>query len=257
MKEKLLDSIIGLLIRFFGDKILISINKRIFIDIWRTSFESAVTNVSFFRKGVGEELAFHRGILRFYFATFYELNVNVSVENLAIAIAMELYSYDKKIDSIYIYDLAEAVLKNWHKFLSNNNYFNEKYSERIKSIQYKKDACAIEQTLNIINSRDKVYREYFKSYNCDYASTKIRIWLPRPNETWIRWETEHSLEISVNPMIGFELGFFRVGFDYSHITNNEKGNLRLVYYSNSSFREGAEFSTIRIGETSGNVIWVY
>jgi hypothetical protein len=241
--------------RLFGDKVLNSINKKISTDIWEKAFEGASSNVSFFGKGLGLELATHRCILRYFHATFHDLNVKVTVENLAIAIAMELYSFGNMIEPKYIYDFSEAILKNWYSSLRGNEYFNNNYSDQINQISYKKDEENMERVMNVLSSKDEVYIEYFNSYRHENSSTAIKVWLPRPNESWIRWEEEHSIDIHVNPMIGFELGFFRTGFDYSEFETEEKSRLQVVFYSGSSYREGAKFKTLRIGEETGDIIW--
>lgn len=168
---------------------------------------------------------------------------------------MEFYSFGKMIEPKYIYDFAEAILTNWYNTLNNSDYFREKYSKRIDLIQYKKNIDKIENTLELLSLRNEVYKAYFSSYNCENSSAIVKVWLPRPNETWIEWDNESSIDIKVNPMIGFELGFFRTGFDYYELSDKSWGHLQVVFYSNSSFREGARFSTIRIGETSGQIIW--
>lgn len=255
LKEKLLDYILDILIRFFGDKILLQINDKIALNLWTNAFESATKNLSIFGNGVGRELSTHRALLRYFYATFNNSNVSVSAENLSIAIAMELIHFDKNLDGKSIYDLSEAILFNWYNSLKKNSYFSSKYEEEIAAIQYEKNNCNYLKTMEILNCKTKIIKAFFQSYSHNNSHTQIRIWIPAPNETWIRWNEEHSLVINVNPMIGFELGFFRVGFDYTYLDEKINKNLVQASYSYTAQRECGEFDELRIGETTEKVIW--
>lgn len=253
--DKIIDIITNLIILVFGDKILTVINDKIKIDKWKRACEDATKNLGIFSEGLGTELSMHRSILRYYYATFNNSNISITVENLTIALAMEFKSFSVEISKEYIYDLSEAILTNWYNRLNENGYLREKYSNRIESISYKKNLSSYNETLRIIDDTYLLNKAYFESYGSKKASIKLRVWIPRPNETWIAWDSNHCVDINVNPMMGFELGFFRVGFDYYIYENNESGHLRVAFYTSSQCREGAEFKTLTIGETSGNVIW--
>ena len=256
MGSKLLDLFIDILLKLFGEKVIIKINERVARTMWSTAFEKAIKKVDLFNEGEGDALASSRSMLRYYYATFNISDTTISVENFAIALAMELHSYNRMIDARYVYDLSEAILTNWHESLINSDYFKEKYTDRIDNIQYWKSIDDYDDILKVLGSNYEINKHYFNSYNCNNSSTKIRVWLPRPDESWLRWEKEHSIDIGVNPMKGFETGFFQIGFDYSEVTNENIKYLEEAYFSLNAMREGAMLSSMRIGEMTGNIIWM-
>lgn len=257
IKERILDYFLNEIINRSGTKFFDYIEGSTYIDIWGKCFEKTIKSFSLFEKGAAAEFSKIRGILRYCHASFDNNVEIVNVENLAIAIAMEMYSYNKAENVKYAYDLAESVLTNWVNVLKNRKYYRDKFSDKIDSINYKKNVNKIESTEEILKSRNDLYRAYFKSYSSISSSTEIRVYYPRPNENWIRWDKNYSIIINVNPMIGFELGFFKTGFDYRHIDNHEESILQTVYYLNSAKREGANFKSISVGESSGKIIWCH
>ncbi|MED3621397.1 hypothetical protein P4503_25575, partial [Bacillus thuringiensis] len=82
----------------------------------------------------------------------------------------------------------------------------------------------------------------------------IKVWLPN-EEGYVDWTEEFSVDVAVNPFLGFELGFFQTGYDYNYM-GEERGRLTIVTYSPNNDRESAVFTNKKIGIETDEVIWL-
>ena len=83
---------------------------------------------------------------------------------------------------------------------------------------------------NIVNDRERLYREYFMLYNDPFARDVIKVYYPKNGENWISWDKKYSIDIHINLSKGAEYGFCRVGFAYSRIKEQENESFLIVAY---------------------------
>jgi hypothetical protein len=89
-----------------------------------------------------------------------------------------------------------------------------------------------DKIVDIVNDRERLYREYFLLYNDPLSKDIIRVYYPKNGEGWIRWEKDCSIDIKVNLSKGTEYGFCRIGFSYSRIEEQDcEKFLKVAYIS--------------------------
>lgn len=193
-----------------------------------------------------------KGLRRFFYAAIQDKTERITLENIAVStmFIVNLNSIDEesynRLKAMYVYEFANSFYKAWANHLIKCGDIEE------RTFQSNRD----DEIINLLCSRDKLFRNYFESYSTAAKSYKIRVFLPRPSETWIRREKEHSVVIDIDHENNIELGFFNAGFDYAVIDNiNQVGHLRGAFLSPKEDFESAIFSTLQIGNTSGKMIW--
>ena len=133
---------------------------------------------------------------------------NKSLDNIyysfIITIAVELCTFN--IEKRYAVSLGMAILDNWFE-MNGVNY---------QDIDIRNPIIG-NKISDIVNNRERLYREYFLLYNDPIAKDIIRVYYPKNGESWISWNKEYSIDIKVNLSIGTEYGFCRIGFSYCRI----------------------------------------
>ena len=130
---------------------------------------------------------------------------NKSLDNIyysfIITIAVELCTFN--IEKRYAVSLGMAILDNWFE-MNGVNY---------QDIDIRNPIIG-NKISDIVNNRERLYREYFLLYNDPIAKDIIRVYYPKNGESWISWNKEYSIDIKVNLSKGTEYGFCRIGFSY-------------------------------------------
>ena len=123
---------------------------------------------------------------------------NKSLDNIyysfIITIAVELCTFN--IEKRYAVSLGMAILDNWFE-MNGVNY---------QDIDIRNPIIG-NKISDIVNNRERLYREYFLLYNDPIAKDIIRVYYPKNGESWISWNKEYSIDIKVNLSKGTEYGF--------------------------------------------------
>ena len=135
--------------------------------------------------------------------------------NFILNLAMELCKFDK--EKYFSISLGAAVIDKW---MEQNEKSLDRYSYNVKELNV------------IINDREKLYCSYFKLFEDKNGIDKIRIYYPKNGETWISWDDKYSIDINVNLSKGLSYGFWRVGFDYMKICDDNNETLKYAYIEN-------------------------
>lgn len=226
--------------------------------IWEQVFIKVATNSNQISEKLSTKLAKSRAILRFYYSTFDPIGKFPTEKELAVAIGMEVldHFYDISCDSIRHY--AVAVRKEWIRTLISDEILNKHLLKNGKNpLDYLNEEKNFDnEIINILNDKNLLRRTFFKSYSIYDATDIVKVWLPDKNGT-ITWNEELSIDIRFNPFIGFDLGFFRINYDYAYICNdNQIGSLIRASISPDNDREAAEFQNKTIGIQTDSYIWL-
>lgn len=150
---------------------------------------------------------------------FLWLTGNKSLHNIyysfIITIAVELCAFNA--EKRFAISFGEAILDNWFE-LNSVNYVELKSKIMGDEIE------------NIVNDRERLYREYFMLYNDPFARDVIKVYYPKNGENWISWDKKYSIDIHINLSKGAEYGFCRVGFAYSRNKEQENERFLIVAY---------------------------
>ena len=172
---------------------------------------------------------------------------NKSLDNIyysfIITIAVELCTFN--IEKRYAVSLGMAILDNWFE-MNGVNY---------QDIDIRNPIIG-NKISDIVNNRERLYREYFLLYNDPIAKDIIRVYYPKNGESWISWNKEYSIDIKVNLSKGTEYGFCRIGLSYCRIDERDSTKFLKVAYVNED-REIYRFENDdMIGLDDKKILWV-
>ena len=172
---------------------------------------------------------------------------NKSLDNIyysfIITIAVELCTFN--IEKRYAVSLGMAILDNWFE-MNGVNY---------QDIDIRNPIIG-NKISDIVNNRERLYREYFLLYNDPIAKDIIRVYYPKNGESWISWNKEYSIDIKVNLSKGTEYGFCRIGLSYCRIDERDSTKFLKVAYVNED-REIYRFENDdMIGIDDKKILWV-
>ena len=154
-----------------------------------------------------------------------------------LSLAMELCKFNKEKE--FAVSLGTAIVDNWFK---KNKY----------PLDF--DGFDVQDFCQLINNREKLYRNYFKLFEDKNGIDKIRIFYPKNGESWIRWDEKYSIDINVNLSKGLAYGFCRAGFDYyKNICDKDYKTLKYAYIVNE--KEILRFNDFSWGENN-IIIWI-
>ena len=176
---------------------------------------------------------------------FIWLISNKSLDNIyysfIVTIAVELCAFNA--EKRYAVSFGMAILDNWFEMngVDCQDVRNQIVGNKI---------------MNIVNDRERLYREYFLLYDDPIANDTIRVYYPKNGEDWIRWNKDYSIDIKVNLSKGTEYGFCRIGFSYSKIEKRDIVKSLKVAYLNED-REIYRFEHDNMsGIDDKKILWI-
>lgn len=253
--DKVVENIVEKVFLNADEQFMSRLNENKMLTSWTNSFEKAVELSDSFANGFGKELSSHRAIMRYFYATFDPASSMSKLDNFIISLGLEFLDYQLELPPEVIIGFGSAIMKNWKRELYSDKVLKQKIQDKDCDIQNIDCIYNLNELKQILANKQELRKNFFKEYEHNDGYKKIRIWLPRPDESWIRWEIEHSVDININPMIGMDLGFFRLGYDYSLFYKGEEDKLKFASITESKTKETGEFKYSNIGEKSGQVIW--
>lgn len=132
-----------------------------------------------------------------------------SLDNLyrsfVITIAFELHMFNTKEVA---WSLAFAILDNWFEL---NNIDSQEIRSQVNT----------EELSSVLNSKIKLYREYFLLYDDPIGKDLIRVHFPYPFG-------KLYVDVKVNLSRGTEYGFFRSGFSYYKVEGQSEQATTLI-----------------------------
>ena len=158
-----------------------------------------------------------------------------------LTIAVELCAFN--IEKRLAVSFGMAILDNWFE---------------LNGVDYQdiRNQIVGDKIVNIVNDRQRLYREYFLLYNDSLAKDIIRVYYPKNGEGWISWNKDYSVDIKVNLSKGTEYGFCRIGFSYSRIGEQDSEKFLKVAYINEN-REIYRFEhDDMLGIDDKKILWV-
>lgn len=233
--------------------------QRLPLDLIMEESEKAFIKVAVdsnqFSSSAASELAQSRTMRRLYYRILDPLYSFPSQLEFSIAIAIKsLKMWTYKIDDSLILHYSIAVYEQFLRNLILNNTLNIVLNSSGKNLLgYSTNSNDYEQILELINNKTELRKTFFSS-NSTSSNDFVKVFLPN-EDGYVDWTEELSVDVAVNPFLGFELGFFQTGYDYRYISK-QTGNLQKVTYSPNFDRESAVFRNKEIGVVTDNIIWL-
>lgn len=223
------------------------------LKLWINAFTEIAKQSNQLSIELATELAKSNTMKRFFYKAFDSIQDFPSFEDFTVSIAIEFLDQENKSSIEYIISYSDAVYDKWVENIINDDNSRE-YLQKIGKSPFEirgkqKEYRAL---ASLIENKTDLRKSFFKSYNKLSLESYVKVYLPN-NEGIIDWKDEWSINIMVNPFKGFELGFFRVGYDYKYSTGE---SLSRVTYSDNDKLECAMFGSKEIGKVTDNHIWL-
>lgn len=229
-------------IEFATSVILKTVKDKNKSDLWKCSIKKACKVT----EGIDEYISdyiFNSSSVRRHFMWLISNKPLVDVyRSFILTIAVELCEFN--VEKTYAVSLGMAILDNWFEL-------NE-----IECCELR-NSIAGDEIVEIVNNRERLFKEYFMMYNDPLAKDIIRVYYPMNGENWIRWDKTYSLDIKVNLSKGTEYGFCRTGFSYTRIKSDESEKILQVAYIDED-REIFRFEQVDMCSIDKKkILWVY
>lgn len=225
------------------------------LKVWKKLIITVGQKNSSFEPWFIEKLAGCRSMTRLLYSQFH-LSKELTIDSIVFTVGMEALDRGELANNEKrVIQYSQALLTKWYSELSDNNILKERFETKIgKTVPIISPVGkrSDEELLSILKDPEKLRREFFRTYSTEKATDdKFRVFLPKHG--CIDWKDENSIIISLNTFETFELGFFRIGYDYNSLdeTLEKKAHVSCAAVSKDKRKEVANFSD---GETFGDEI---
>ena len=240
--QKIVDKISEKSLNFITEYISKSVKEYKKMDLWEKAVKKACDATEGIDDSFADDILKSLAIQRHYVWLISNKSLDDIYRSFILTKAIELclLNAEKK----HAVSLGMAILDNWFE---------------LNGIEYQdiSNQLAGDEIVNIVNDREKLYREYFLLYNEPFAQDIIRVYYPKNGESWIRWDKNCSVDIKVNLSKGTEYGFCRIGFSYSRIDNQAcEKSLKVAYIKEDKEIYRFEHEDL-LGIDDKKILWVW
>jgi hypothetical protein len=232
---------------------------------WLKTFTKVAKETNTLPVSLAASLAASPSFLRVLLNCFSKKKSFPTVKEITINIAFELSQplFVTRLEELpelwRLKVFASALRKQWlehidQSFVLNSQFINVHKRSPKQLIDQGGDLSSLLDS-TLCNS-EKLATAYFQSYACDKVLAQVTVWLDS-NNTSANASTlsQASLNVSINPDKGAELGFFRQGFDYSIGQSHQQQWLQKSSLDRSKALESAEFENLQLGHLTEHVFW--
>ena len=189
--KKIVDKISDKTLDFITEYISKSVKEYKKMDLWEKAVRKACEATEGIDDSFADDILKSLAIQRHYVWLISNKSLDDIYRSFILTMAIELCSLNA--EKKHAVSLGMAILDNWFE---------------LNGIEYK-DICnqlVGDEVANIVNDREKLYREYFLLYNEPFAQDTIRVYYPKNGESWIRWDKNCSVDVKANLSKGTEYG---------------------------------------------------
>lgn len=164
---------------------------------------------------------------------------------ISISVALDLYNTKNQHLTEELIDLSFHLTERICERIASDYLLITVFQDlgkEIKNIDSNTDRGDIRECLS---EKRHIFKHYFSSYNDPRYSHEIKVWHSGEGKSWIEWNEEDSLIVTINPARVRE-GFYLIGFDYFSITKD-------TTLSRATTENGYEFFNGSLD--TGTVIW--
>ena len=193
--------------------------------IWKRVFIESALQTNTLSPDLAEKLSKAPSVVRLMLNTFKADRGIPSAFDFAISIGYELIQQDyhfnttEKVESWQIRNFASTVRRHWFNIINENPVLKA----RLKDIRDKHPSDFINENAacesdvdKILNDKTELRKEYFTSFNTPDKTEEVIVWLPNQYGA-VKWSPEEriTVKVGINASLGADLGFVRMGQDYS------------------------------------------
>lgn len=217
--------------------------------VWEQAILNTGEKASFCTLNYQNLLRTSLGLRRFFLRTISPLYFGFTVEEVAISLAMEIYS-NASLESVFepktVVQISSIFTKEWFMLLNTDRicreYLIARHDKDITvNILNSFESCSPE-IFSIISDRYEVFRKYFASYSQENGLISIDVYFPSLRHGGVeRGSTRVTEPVKLLSEWDIEIGFFRKGFEYQLAESNRW--LREGLVSLDDYREIADFNS--------------
>lgn len=240
--RKIVDKISEKAISLITEYILKSVKASKKNDLWKRAVKKACEATEGIDDSFADYIIKSLAIQRHFVWLISNKSLDDLYRSFILTIAIELCAFNA--EKRLAVSLGMAILDNWFE---------------LNGVDYQdiRNQIVGDKIVNIVNDRERLYREYFLLYNDSLAKDIIRVYYPKNGEGWISWNKDYSVDIKVNLSKGTEHGFCRIGFSYSRIEEQDCERFLKVAYINED-REIYRFEhDDMLGIDDKKILWAW
>ncbi|PAB58456.1 hypothetical protein [Anaeromicrobium sediminis] len=190
---------------------------------WHRMFENIHgQSIGLNRKTV-QHIGSTSSVKRYFYKTFEPMAGIVTTRDLSMAVGIELSDRDIRVRPHDVRQLSRAIRNEWIKILISTEVIQDAMSVLGKNVrdhlEDDHDKNEIEET---IGDRVKLREAYFKTYHQEEEDDIVRVGYNYNALTTDVTTNKFKADIKTNKFSGFEMGFYRKGYDYTLISDEEE-----------------------------------
>lgn len=235
--------------------------------IWRNVFEKTAKSTNAFPVDLAVDLANTPSVVRLMLNTFKPDRDVPSAKDFAVSIKFELnqqdynFNTEKDIDLWRIRSFASSIRREWLDTINQSPILKARLKDvrdKHPSVFLSTSAECTPEFEEILSDPILLKKAYFSTYNTPDATEKITVWLPGEHGA-VKYSPEERITtvVALNAATGADLGFFRMGHDYSIYDTSVKVEwLRAAYGDNKKALEALDFGSRSVGVKTNHCLWV-
>jgi len=235
--------------------------------IWKSVFKKSSEITNTIPVALAVKLSSAPSVVRLMLSTFKPDRNVPTAKDFAISIAFELSQQDyhfntgQIIRDWQIRNFASTVRKEWLSVINESPVLKFRFKDvrdKHPSVFLSNSAeCTPELDL-VLNDKTELRKSFFQSYSTPDATEKVIVWLPGEHGA-VKWSPEEriTVEVDLNASLGADLGFFRMGHDYSLYDTLDKVEwLSVAYRDDKRALETMDFGSRSVGVKTEHRLWV-
>lgn len=235
--------------------------------IWKGVFKKSAETTNTIPLKLAVQLSSAPSVVRLMLSTFKPDRNVPTAKDFAISIAFELtqqdfhFNTDQSVKNWQIRNFASTVRREWLSVINESPVLKSRFRDvrdKHPSEFISESAECTPELDSVLNDKTELRKSYFNSYSTPDATEKVIVWLPNQHGV-VRWSLEERVivEVGLNAALGADLGFFRVGHDYSLYDTSDKVEwLSVAYRDDKRALETMDFGSRRVGVTTKHTLWI-
>jgi hypothetical protein len=235
--------------------------------IWKKVFKKSAENTSTIPVDLAVKLSSSPSVVRLMLNTFKPDRNVPTAKDFAISIAFELrqkdyhFNTDTEVENWRVRNFASTVRREWLSVINGSPVLKS----RLKDVRDKHPSEFLSESAEctpeldiILSDKIKLKKSFFQTYNTPDATEKVIVWLPGELGA-VEWSPEGriTVEVGLNAAFGADLGFFRMGHDYSLYDTSDKVEwLSVAYRDVKRALETMDFGSRSVGVKTDHRLWV-